>query len=271
MFGESVDVDAEFGEGERFLARSVFRLPVGWECIEIFPFFDLEQWKPEFAPLWAENDLLAAVVAHQNGESKLQSLDQNVKARRQYEELLDNFKKILDSNPPEETLQIFLNDNPALLCPTRAKVWPKLALGARKTDFVFREAAGDYLLVELETSSHRLFLKDGHQSSQLGHARGQILDWKRYLEDNLSTAQHELGLVNISSNPNGLIVIGRSQSLSVEDRRKLTTIENDSPKLKIMTYDDVYENAKAVIENLLGTLWFGNSNTQIYYLKDAQE
>jgi hypothetical protein len=59
--------------------------------------------------------------------------------------------------------------------------------------------------------------------------------------------------------------------LSVEDRRKLTTIENDSPKLKIMTYDDVYENAKAVIENLLGTLWFGNSNTQIYYLKDAQE
>jgi len=185
--------------------------------------------------------------------------------------LLGNFKEILDSNPPEEILQIFLKDNSALLCPTHTKVCPKLALGNRKTDFVFREAAGDYLLVELEQSSHRLFLKDGHQSRQLSHARGQIIDWKRYLEDNLSTGQHEVGLANISSNPKGLIVIGRSQSLSVEDRRKLTSIENDSPKLKIMTYDDVYENAKAVIENLLGTLWFGNSSTQIYYLKDGQE
>jgi hypothetical protein len=131
-------------------------------------------------------------------------------------------------------------------------MWPKLALGARETDFVFQEATGDYLLVELERANYRLFLKDGHPSRELNHARGQITDWKRYLEDNVSTVQRELSLTGISTNPKSLIVIGRSQSLSPEDRRKLVTIENESPKTKIMTYDDVLENAKAIVENLHG-------------------
>ena len=44
----------------------------------------------------------------------------------------------------------------------------------------------------------------------------------------------------------------------------LQTLENDSPKNKIMTYDDLYENTKAIIENLFGPLWVGAGNTQIY-------
>jgi hypothetical protein len=72
---------------------------------------------------------------------------------------------------------------PELLCAARDKVWPKLPLGPYKTDFVFREAAGDCLLAELERSTHRLFLKDGHTSKELEHARGQIIDWKRYLDN----------------------------------------------------------------------------------------
>ena len=86
--------------------------------------------------------------------------------------------------------------------------------------------------------------------------------------NNLNTVQQELGLKDISTNPSSLIVIGRSQSLSSTDRRQLTTIENESPKLKIMTYDDVYENAKAVVENLLGPIWENPGNTQIYYLNN---
>ncbi len=99
---------------------------------------------------------------------------------------------------------------------------------------------------------------------------GQIVDWKRYLEDNLVTVQRELGLADISSNPKGLIVIGRSQTLSSENRRKLVSMENESPKVKIMTYDDIYDNAKAIIENLLGPIWDTGGNTQIYYVRDQQ-
>jgi hypothetical protein len=35
----------------------------------------------------------------------------------------------------------------------------------------------------------------------------------------------------------------------------------------MMTYDDVYESTKAVVENLLGPLWGTEGNTKIYYLE----
>ena len=62
-----------------------------------------------------------------------------------------------------------------------------------------------------------------------------------------------------------MIVIGRSASLTSENRRKLVTAENDSPKLKIMTYDDVYANAKATVENLIGPISVSGEGTRIYY------
>ncbi len=153
-----------------------------------------------------------------------------------------------------------------MLSPTNIGFWPKLELGARQTDFVFREATGDYVLVELERSTHRLFIGDGQTSAPLNHACGQILDWKRYLEDNLRTVQTEKGLAGISVNPKSLVVIGRSDTLMAEHRRKLTTLENQYPKLKIMTYDDIYESTKALAENLFGPIWETGPNTEVYYL-----
>jgi hypothetical protein len=55
--------------------------------------------------------------------------------------------------------------------------------------------------------------------------------------------------------------------VSEENRRILTSLENESPKTKIMTYDDVYDNAKAVIGNLLGPIWEHVGETQIYFPK----
>ena len=103
-------------------------------------------------------------------------------------------------------------------------------------------------------------------SRELNHAQSQIYDWRRYLEDNLATAQRELRLTDISANPKSMVVIGRSASMSPDNRRKLVTIENAIPKLKIMTYEDVYDSAKAVIENLLGPISEVGPNTVIYYL-----
>lgn len=255
---------------ERVIVRNKLRLPVGWDCIEGFPGFDPERWKPEYAALWAENDILAAIVARQSEEAHYQSLDPNAAARDQFGEVLERYKQLLDSNPErEEILQLFLNENPTLLCPAHIKKWPKLPLGRWKTDFIFREAAGEYILVELERSTCNLFLKDGHASSELTHAIGQITDWKRYLEDNLATVQRELGLEGISANPRSMIVIGRSSSLSNENRRKLITMRNETPKLEILTYDDVYTNAKAVIENLLGPFFVTSGSTRTYYVSGS--
>lgn len=251
---------------QSFVARTPLRLFAGWECIEVFLDLELDSWNPEFAPLWAERDVLGAVLVAQNKDAQLNNLDPRASARRHYASLLAKFKTLLDSDPKrEQVLQSFLQENPILLCPTHVRMWPKLPLGATITDFVFRDANHDYILVELERSTLQLFRQDGHATADLTHAHGQILDWKRYLEDNLATVQRELGLVGITPNPNGLLVIGRSHSLLPRDRRKLQTMTNESPKLRIMTYDDVYENVKAVFENLLGPIWDTGGYTQIYY------
>lgn len=256
-------------ESRKFLIRHKLTLPVGWRCIEIFPFPDINQWKPEYAKMWAENDLLAAVVSAQSREAQLRTLDPNAAARKDLGDLLMAYKSLLDSNPErEEVLQSFLKEYPALLCPAHTRVRPKLQIGDKVTDFVFQEVLGDYLLVELEKSTDRLFIRSGDTSSQLNHARNQISDWRRYIEDNLSTVQRELNLPGISSNPKGLIVIGRASSLNEENRRKLVTLENESPRTKIMTYDDVFINAKGLIENLLGPLWLVPGNTEVIYLPE---
>ena len=266
LAGVMMDAEAKTSEqGREFITRTKIRFPLGWECIEIYPFVDPQHWQQEYAPLWAESDLLASVVARQFRESHYEQLDPNATARRQFASLLRSYQELLDSNPYEEILQIFLTANPGLLCPAHIKVWPKLALGKHVTDFVFREAIGDYLLVELERSTHRLFLKNGDPSSELNHAQSQIIDWKRYIEDNLATVQKELDLGGISSSPRCLVVMGRSKELTDKNRRKLQALEDSSHKLKIMTYDDVYEDAKAVVENLLGPLGDPGGTTQIYY------
>jgi len=272
-----LEIHGEFGaEGgvsppnQPFVARSTIRLSAGWECIEVFPRISLTAWNADFAPLWAEQDVLGAVLIAQTKDAQLSNLDPRASARRQYAALLADFKALLDSDPSrEQILQSFLQENPELLCPTHVRMWPKLPLGATITDFVFRDANHEYLLVELERSTLPLFRQDGHATADLTHAQGQIVDWKRYLEDNLQTVQRELGLAGITPNPNGLLVIGRSQSLLPSNRRKLQTMANESPKLRIMTYDDVYENAKAVLENLLGPIWDTGGATQIYYPRIA--
>ena len=262
---------AEGGDfGRNMVIRSVVDLPVVWSRFEVYPFVDAEQWKPELARAWAEHDILASVVATQFRENSFQTLDPHAGARREFGVLLKSFRELLDSNPDrEEALQEFLCANPRLLCPMYTRMWPKLAIGNRKTDFVFRYGAGDYLLVELEKSTQRLFRKDEQPCEELNHARNQVTDWRRYLEDNLSTVQRELGLTGISVNPQSLIVIGRSGLLTNENRRKLAAMENESPKSKIMTYDDIYDSAKTVIENMLGPLNGGVGNTRVYYFEGS--
>lgn len=263
VIGPNADSSAS---GQLFIAHASTRLVAGWDCIEVFPGLDLSPWNADVAPLWAECDILgAALIAHTKA-AQLANLDPRASTRRHYAALLAEFRALLDSNPDrEQILHSFLQSNSALLCPTHVQMWSKLQLGATVTDFVFRDANHDYLLVELERSILKLFRKDGHATSDLTHAQGQIVDWKRYIEDNLQTAQRELGLVGITANPSGLLVIGRSSSLLPRDRRKLQAMGADSLKLRIMTYDDVYENAKAVLENLLGPIWDAGGSTQIYY------
>lgn len=262
--GDIVPVDSrEQGPTHNFVARSKFRLKMGWQALEFYPPLDLAYWKPEYAPLWAENDLLAAVTRQQFADAHFKALDPNVTARKTFQHLFDQFMALLKG--PEEPLHQFLKQHPELLCPTHLRMWSKLRLGDRVTDFVFLQPANEYLLVEIESPLRELFRKDGQQREELTHAFNQILDWRVYIEDHLEKVQTELGLGKISPNPSSLIVIGRSSSLTDENRRKITALQSQIPKLRILTYEDVLENAKALAENLFGPIGLTGDNVEFYF------
>lgn len=250
-------------KSQEFVARGTMALQVGWRAIEVYPRFDPTHWNPEYAPLWAETDLLAAVARRQLRDAQFTALDPNLGARKTFARLISELEELLDG--PEEPAHQFLKANPALLSPTHLVCWSKLPFGDRFSDFVFREPGGDYLLVEIESPLRELFRKDGQQRQELTHALNQILDWRVHLENNLSAMRDGLGLSGISSNPKSLIVIGRSSTLSEENRLKLTTLQNQIPNLRILTYDDLIRSVTAVAENLFGPLDIMTSNGEIYF------
>lgn len=250
-----------------FVAQGSIKLQTGWQALEVYPAFQSEYWKPEFAPLWAERDLLAAVARHQVAQAELATIDPNVSARRLFKALLDELAALLDG--PEEPAHQFLKAHPEIISPTHLAAWSKLRLGDHVTDFVFREPPDDYVLVEIESPLRELFRNDGQQRQELTHAFNQILDWRIFLEQHLTEAQTELGLKGISSNPRSLIVIGRSAALTDTNRRKIAALQGQIPKLRILTYDELILSCKAMAENLFGPLDITGVNLEILYPPSA--
>lgn len=216
--------------------------------------------------MWAEIDLLATIVQKNLTTSTLSGLDSRAEIRKCYAALLDEFDALLVG--PEEPVHQFLKQHPELLCPTNDRYWSKLPLGDRVSDFVFREPYNDYQLVEIEAPIRKLFRKNGQQREELTHAINQIMDWIQYIANNKQRVEEEFGLIGISTNPRSLVVIGRSSSLTEENRRKLATLQAQQNKLRILTYDDVIAAARANLERLLGPLTRKGENAELYFFKD---
>lgn len=252
---------------DQFIVHSRFKLPVGWLAIEVYPLLGDEYWRPEHASMWAELDILAIAAQRNLQEVQLTALDPRAETRRRYAALLHEFELLLQR--PEEPVHQFLRQHPELISPTCDMYWSKLAFGARVSDFVFREPHNDYELVELEAPIRRLFRRDGQQREELTHAINQIADWIKYIEDNKKTVEEHLGLTGISTSPRSLVVIGRSESLTDENRRKLTTLQNQISKLRILTYDDLLAGARANLERILGplTLFITGENVRLCFFK----
>jgi hypothetical protein len=246
-----------------FVAHGTIGLQVGWQALEVYPAFQAEYWKPEFASMWAETDLLAAAARRQFAQAQFVALDPNASARRAFKSVLDELAQLLDG--PEEPAHQFLKQHPEIISPTHTAAWSKLPLGGHVTDFVFREPSNDYLLVEIESPLRELFRKDGQQRQELTHAFNQVIDWRVFIENNLQIVREDIGLVDISANPRSLIVIGRSATLDDANRRKLATLQGQIPRLRILTYDELIQTSKALAENLLGPLDITGNNVEILY------
>lgn len=246
-----------------FVANGRLPLKVGWQAIEVFPLLPIECWQKENVDDWAALEILSFAASRQLTDGQLMQLDPRCIPRKQFVQQLAEFESLLSED--EEPIHQFLFEHSQFLSPTIVQCWSKLAFGSKKCDFVLREPGNEYELVELESPHRQLFKKDGHPHADLTHAIGQTIDWIRYIEDNKRTVEQELGLAGISINPKRLIVIGRSASLSKENRRTLVTIQNQNPRMRILTYDDLLERARINAEPILGKLGLTARNMELFF------
>jgi hypothetical protein len=141
-------------DSDHFIAHGTVLLPVGWEAIEIYTRLPEGLWRPEYAPMWAELDLLSVIAQQNIIKNALHQLDGRGAAREKYSGLIDQFEALLAG--PEEPCHQFLKANPELICPTYDAPWSKVRFGKHVSDFVFREPRNDYLLVEIEAPPEAL-------------------------------------------------------------------------------------------------------------------
>ena len=116
------------------------------------------------------------------------------------------------------------------------------------TDFVIKTLENNYILVEIEKPHDRIFNAYNDFSASFVHAYGQVLDFISWVDRNIAYAQTKLP--NISA-PDGILIIGRSKSLTVDQKKKLEYFNSNSTLIKIYTYDDILINAIRLYQNLI--------------------
>lgn len=165
-------------------------------------------------------------------------------------QLADSFASLIAAGTKEEELQVFLKSNPFILHPS-AECIPKKKLGEDfVTDFVLVATTTQgptYILVELERASHQILTKDLVLSGPVNHAIKQTRDWDVWLEKNKAYIQNKLPGFET---PSYLVVIGRGDALTEEERAYLRSYNREWKNTSLLTYDDVLARFRSTITNL---------------------
>jgi len=164
---------------------------------------------------------------------------------------IQKFEDLINSSPKhEEKLQQFLTGHPVILDPFVSELFTKQKLGSDFiTDYVVKRTNNQYVLVEIENSTDKLFNQNGSFTSSLIEAISQVRDFQAWISDNLAYAQKKLPEIK---HPEGLVVIGRGCNLNKMQKKRLAE-ENYSRRghIKIVTYDDLLETANSVYKNII--------------------
>jgi len=164
----------------------------------------------------------------------------------------DDLRHLLDSDPAEEEVHQFLASHSYLLRDLGfgvKRVFSKPAFGSDfKADFALA-GWGNYIVwtfVELEAPHHKLFTKEGIIAKGLNKAIEQINSWWVWMYDYSEYAgdyYHDL-----SGDKTAAIVIGRRESLSESDTKRLKQLNATqlSGRLRIVTYDALLDQAEAM-------------------------
>jgi len=160
------------------------------------------------------------------------------------QDLIDEFRTLIDTPRPEAEYQRFLEKHPVFLDPLAAEILPRARLGVELvTDFVLRRHDYRYLAVEIEKPQDPIFTKKDDFTKEFTHAMGQVIDFQGWVASNIAYAQKHFPLIE---NPAGLLIIGCRGSLDDKQRAKLRRWSANSRTIEVLTFDDLAERADAL-------------------------
>lgn len=149
--------------------------------------------------------------------------------------LSEQLAAILDSGNGERAAHAFLKDHPLIVQNAFARAWnanicvAEFPLGAEwRADFLLLSAdSGHWIatLIELETPSCRLYLKDGTPSKTLRIAQRQLKDWKSWVQENESYLRQQFAKI--------LRAYGTAAQCSVADSHQKADTEVLDPRTVI--------------------------------------
>ena len=161
----------------------------------------------------------------------------------------EKFKAVLAQNPPEETIQQFVEDHPVLLHPFSPKriLYKTPILSLFKTDITILTSTKELLLIELEKPATQLIKKNGGMSAEMQRPIDQVNDWMDAVNyhrlavlDCLKIKREEVDIIR------GIVILGRSTSYKPDELRKIRSHLN-STGTTFWTYDDLLGSLGSLI------------------------
>lgn len=166
--------------------------------------------------------------------------------------VLSEFKNNIDNkNTTEPQMQTFFENNWIFLNINARRVFPKFNMGGDLIpDFIIETFDFQYIFVEIESPNAELYtLNPIRQAEKLREADTQIKDYLSYAFNNIDFLRHKLPFLS-AEKIKGLIIIGKSKTLSLEHSQKLSKDRASPKNYDIITYDELFEGLKVFLENL---------------------
>jgi hypothetical protein len=161
------------------------------------------------------------------------------------------FARLLESDPKEEVLQTFIENNPILLhqFPSQRLFSKPKILTSFVADFALLTSKKELLLFELEKSTTKLIKRSGGMSAEVSHAFDQVRDWLHVVDEHRLAVLDSLGILKEEvSAVRGVVIAGRDVGYDALELRKLKGA--DLGRVLLFTYDDLLFSLDALIRRI---------------------
>lgn len=171
--------------------------------------------------------------------------------RSTLENLRKEFVHVLNSNPKEEKMQKFIEDNPILLrqFPATRILFKPPILTRYFADFAIVSPQRELILIEIEPPGINLLRKNGDHAAPLTHAVNQVQNWMQIASEHRNTFLTELKIeMTAVGSIRGVVIAGRDTPYDPAHLRQLKAVYSGS--IIILTYDDLLGSLVALIEQI---------------------